>query len=86
MEVHHMKWVTGRHLLLDHLISLIVHHVVDGHLTLPSALLRGHWHVVGLVHRILMALTLFLLARILRFLIRIFHDFVHLNLVSDGRG
>jgi hypothetical protein len=29
---------------------------------------------------------LFLLARILRFLIRIFHDFVHLNLVSDGRG
>ena len=82
MEVHHVQRVT--HLLLHYyVVSLVAYHIVDRHLTLPPALLRCHWHVVGLVHGVLVTLACILLAIVLVLLVRVLHYFVHLDLVSD---
>ena len=72
------------HLLLDHdVVSLVVHHVVYRNLTLSSALLRRHWHVVRLVHRVLVALSCLRFPSVLRLLVGILHYFVHLNFVAN---
>lgn len=81
VEVHNVQWIA--HLLLEHdIICLVVHHVVYRYLTLSSALLRSHWHVVRLVHCVLVALARFRFACVLRFLVGVLHYFVHLDLVS----
>lgn len=69
VEIHHVQRV-ARHLLLDHHVGTLVrHHVIDGDLAFSAALLRGHWHVVRLVHRVLVTLPCFCFRSILRFLI-----------------
>ena len=64
------------HLL--HWINLLIQNVVDGNLRLPSGLLRRHWQVVRLVHRVLVLLFGVL------FLITVFDYLAHLNLVSNA--
>lgn len=97
MEVHHVQRIT--HLLLMHewvaagrIATLIDHHVVDAHLALPSTLLRGHRHVIRLVHRVLVRIGLMVIAdlarfalRVLRLRIRILHDLVHVYFVAHRR-
>ena len=86
VKVHHMQRIT--HLLLKHNVIglVVVHHVVDGHLALSPALLRSHWHMVRLVHRVLVrTLPRLVFSRVLRFLVRILHYLVHLDFVPDRR-
>ena len=95
VEIHHMQRIT--HLLLMHKhvcitrISLIDHHIVDANLAFSTTLLWGHRHVFGLVHGVLMSGSLMmttdfatLTLRVLCFRIRILHNFVHVNLISNG--
>lgn len=71
--VHGLQWV---HLLIDH--------VIYTNLWFSSRLLRGHWQVIRLVHCVLV-LRLLCIQHIIVFLVRILHNFVHLNLIANAR-
>ena len=78
--VHHLH----RHALQLHLlhrIHLLVHHVVDRHLRLSSALLRCHWKVIWLIHRELILRNLLLLSTLG---LHLFGYLIHLYLVSHA--
>lgn len=92
VEVHHVQRVAQLLLMHEYIgssrIALIDHHIVDAHLALSSALLGRHWHVIGLIHSVLVRGALVMAAdltglalRILRFRVRILHDLVHVYLV-----
>lgn len=74
--VHVKRHALETHLL--HWINLLIQNIVDGNLRLPSWLLRCHWQVVRLVHRVLVLLFGVL------FLITVFDYLAHLNLVSNA--
>ena len=74
--VHVKRHSLETHLL--HWINLLIQNIVDGNLRLPSWLLRSHWQMVWLVHRVLVLLFGVL------FLITVFDYLAHLNLVSDA--
>lgn len=69
--IHGLQWV-----------YLLVDHVVDADLRLPSALLRGHRQVVRLVHGVLVLRFLGVQAIVL--CVRVLHDLVHLNFVPHA--
>ena len=73
--VHVKRHSLETHLL--HWINLLIQNIVDGNLSLPSWLLRRHWQMVWLVHRVLVLLFGVL------FLITVFDYLAHLNLVSN---
>lgn len=96
VEVHHVQRIT--HLLLMHEyvaaggILLVDHHIINAHLALPATLLRSHRHVIRLIHRVLVRRGLMMTAdlarlslRVLCLRIRIFHDFMHVDLVAHRR-
>ena len=67
--VHCLQW-----------INLLIDHVINANLWFSSALLRGHWQMVRLVHCVLV--LRFLCIQPIILCVRILHDLMHLDFVS----